>query len=243
MYSFIFTVGRGKDLNDGEKRQIIKELGKSTPLENIAKKINCHLVTVKRFLHDPMKKRKTRSDRGILKSVTKRDLSSLKRNLRKVRGAISKRIFQEFGLTGIPKTTRNRILGQIAKHKASQKRPQLSSRHKDLRLNWARKYMKSDMKYVLSTDESRATLDGRDGWAKGWVINGDQAPVRRRQQGGGGVMIWAGIIGDELIGPSCTRSTRSKTYFCYLLSVPEECTRGMARRGTIIAIEGGCIHA
>ena len=54
--------------------------------------------------------------------------------------------------------------------------------------------MKSDMKYVLFTDESRATLDGPDGWAKGWVINGDQAPVRRR-------LIWAGIIGDELIGP------------------------------------------
>ena len=58
------------------------------------------------------------------------------------------------------------------------------------------------MKYVLFTDESRATLDGPDGWAKGWAINGDQAPVRRRrQQGarGGGVMTWAEIIGDELI--------------------------------------------
>ena len=62
--------------------------------------------------------------------------------------------------------------------------------------------MKSDMKYVLFTDESRATLDGPDGWAKGWVINVDQAPVRRRRQKGeGGVMIWAGIIGDEVIGP------------------------------------------
>ena len=195
-------MGRDKDLNDEEKREIIKELAKSTPLENIAKKINRHLVTVKRFVHDPMKKRKTRSDRGILKSMTKRDLDNLKRNLRKVPGAISKRIFQESGLTGIPKTTQNRILGQIVKHKASKKRPPLSSRHKDLRLNWARKYMKSDIKYVLFTDESQATLDGPDGWAKGWVINGDQAPVRRRrQQGEGGVMIWAGIIGDDLIGP------------------------------------------
>ena len=103
------------------KREIIKELAKSTPLEIIAKKINRHLVTVKRFVHDPMKKRKTRSDRGILKSVTKRDLNHLKRNLRIVPGAISKRIFQESGQTVIPKTTRNRILGWIAKHKASKK--------------------------------------------------------------------------------------------------------------------------
>ena len=65
--------------------------------------------------------------------------------------------------------------------------------------------MNSEMKYVLFTDETLATLDGPDRWAKGWVINGDQAPVRRRrqQEGGGGVMIWAGIIGDELIGPVC----------------------------------------
>ena len=104
-----------------KKREIIKELTKSTPLENIAKKINRHLVTVKRFVHDPMKKKKIRADRGILKSVTKRDLNNLKRNLGKVPGAISKRLLQESGLTGIPKTTRNRILGRIVKHKALKK--------------------------------------------------------------------------------------------------------------------------
>ena len=46
------------------------------------------------------------------------------------------------------------------------------------------------------------TLDGPDGWSKGWVYNSDCCPTRmRRQQGGGGVMIWGGIIGDELVGP------------------------------------------
>ena len=84
--------------------------------------------------------------------------------------------------------------------------------------------MKSDMKYALFTDESQATLDGPDRWAKGWVINGDQAPVRRRQQGGGGVMTWTGIIGDELIGPvrvpqGVKRS--SATYCQYLKNVLE----------------------
>jgi IS30 family transposase len=53
-------MGRGKDLNDQEKKQIVKELAKSTSLEDIAKKINRHLVTIKHFVSDPMKKKKTR---------------------------------------------------------------------------------------------------------------------------------------------------------------------------------------
>jgi transposase len=52
------------------------------------------------------------------------------------------------------------------------------------------------------TDGSRASLDGQHGWAKGCVFNGDNCPNRmRRQQGGGGVMIWGGIIGNAIIGP------------------------------------------
>ena len=58
-------------------------------------------------------------------------------------------------------------------------------------------YMKQDMKYVLFTDETRATLDGPDGWSKGWVGIGAQLHNRyRRHQGGGGV-----IIDNQLIGP------------------------------------------
>ena len=49
---------------------------------------------------------------------------------------------------------------------------------------------------------SRATLDGPDGWSRGWVIRGHQCPTRtRRQQGGGGVMLWTGIVVDDLVGP------------------------------------------
>ncbi|XP_067257989.1 uncharacterized protein [Chanodichthys erythropterus] len=41
-----------------------------------------------------------------------------------------------------------------------------------------------------------------NGWARGWIGKGQRAPVRlRRQQGGGGVLVWAGIIKDELVGP------------------------------------------
>ena len=58
------------------------------------------------------------------------------------------------------------------------------------------------MKYVLFTDETRAPLDDPDGWSKGWVRIGAKLHNRfRRYQGGGGVMLWAGIIDNLLIGP------------------------------------------
>ena len=50
--------------------------------------------------------------------------------------------------------------------------------------------------------QCRATLDGPDGWARGWISFNNSAPVRvRRQQGAGGVMFWAAIVGDNIIGP------------------------------------------
>ena len=59
--------------------------------------------------------------------------------------------------------------------------------------------MKTDMKRIIFTNETRATLNGPDGCGKGWVANGQESHCRfRRQQGG--IMIWAGIVGDELIG-------------------------------------------
>ena len=90
----------------------------------------------------------------------------------------------------------------MAETKLPKKIPLLTRRHKTLRIDWAKTYMKTDMKHLLFTDKSRATLDGPDGWSRGWVIRGDQCPTRiRRQQGGGGIMLWVGIVGGELVGP------------------------------------------
>ena len=45
-------------------------------------------------------------------------------------------------------------------------------------------------------------LNRPDGCAKGWISFNDSAPVRaRQQQGGGGVMFCAAIVGDSIIGP------------------------------------------
>ena len=62
--------------------------------------------------------------------------------------------------------------------------------------------MKVNFQTVLFTDECRATLDGPDGWTRGWFCKEGPRPHRiRRQQGSGGMMFWAAIIGNELVGP------------------------------------------
>lgn len=81
-------------------------------------------------------------------------------------------------------------------------RPPLTNAHKQKRLQWAQKYMKTKFQTALFTDECRATLDDPDGWSGGWLVDGHHVPTRlRRQQGDGGVMFWAGIMGRELVGP------------------------------------------
>ena len=72
-------MGRRKDLTDDEKRIIIKELANATTPEVIANRINRHVVTVNKFLSDPFRKRKIRADCGSRKSVSERDLNSLKK--------------------------------------------------------------------------------------------------------------------------------------------------------------------
>ena len=73
------------------------------------------------------------------------------------------------------------------------------------------------MKKVIFTDETRATLDGPDGWGKGWVANGQERHCRfKRQQGGDSIMIWAGKVGDGLID-LFVYIRWSKDYFCVIL--------------------------
>ena len=67
---------------------------------------------------------------------------------------------------------------------------------------WAKTYMKTGFMNVIFSDECRATLDGPDGFCRGWLNNGQRCPTcLRRQQGGGGVMFWAALHGKKLIGP------------------------------------------
>ena len=59
--------------------------------------------------------------------------------------------------------------------------------------------MMTNIKTVIFTYESRASLNDTDSLIKGWVFNGDNYAMGiRRQQSGSVVMIWGGMIENEL---------------------------------------------
>ena len=194
-------MGRKKDLTAAEKSKIVELLSKKYRTIEISKHLHRDHRTIKAFVSNSQKHRKSRVEKKRRK-VTEADLRQVKRELTRNPLATSSAIFKACELTHLSRSTRCSILRDMGAVKKAQKRPPLNTKNQQKRLEWAQTYLKTDFSHVLWTDEMRVTLDGPDGWARGWVMDGQQAPVRmRRQQGGGGVMVWAGIIGNEVVGP------------------------------------------
>ena len=144
------------------------------------------------------KKHKTRTPRV----TTSRDLRKIKRSLSANPHRTSKAIFDHARVTEISKRAQNQILRQMADQRAPTKFPPMSDINCQKQLAWATKYLKTYFHNVLWIDETRATLDGPDGWTKGWLLKGTSPRIQyKRQRGGRRVMIWAGIFGSDIIGP------------------------------------------
>ena len=48
--------------------------------------------------------------------------------------------------------------------------------------------METEFTKAVFTGKSKVTLDGPDGWSKGWVLQDREAPVIKRRQQGRGIM-------------------------------------------------------
>ena len=197
-------MGHRGALTENEKAKIIKELKKKQSTLEIAKMLGRDHRTIKKYATNPQScigradKGKTREKSG----VSRRVISQIKREINRNPLQTSKQVFEAVGMVNVPKSTRCLILQRIAKCKKPLVRPPLKQVHQEKRLEWAKKYLKQNFEFVLFTDECRATLDGPDGWARGWCDAKALCPQRiRRQQGGSGVMFWAAIIHDKLVGP------------------------------------------
>ena len=188
-------------LTSSEKAKITRLLSENKSTVEISKLLKRDHRTIKKFVLDGKLERKPHKG-GRPRKLTKRDERKIKRALSQNPHSSSNHIFKDAGVANIPKTTRNRTLKTMGKQRSPTVCPPLSEVNRRKRLEWAEQHMKTNFQLVLWTDESRATLDGPDGWKRGWLINGGTPRLRfMRQQGGGGVMFWAGIIGETLVGP------------------------------------------
>ena len=179
-------MGRKTDLKPEEKQRIVELLSHGKTSLDISKLIHRDRRTVERFIENSNKVR-GRLDKGKFRKVSRREISSIKKTLSKNSHSTSAKIFHEAGVPSRSRAGRCKILRNIGKAAKPSIKPPLKQRHKLARLDWAKSCMKTNFENVLFTDESRATLDGPDGWMSGWLLNGTTPQSKiRRQQGAGG---------------------------------------------------------
>ena len=77
-------------------------------------------------------------------------------------------------------------------------KPPLTANHKRDRMRFCRQYLQQDWSKVWFTDEKRWCLDGPDRIGYYWHDLRKEPLLRgKRQCGGGSVMVWGGICGDQ----------------------------------------------
>ena len=151
---------------------IVRCLAEGRKSTEIAKELCRDHRTVKRFIANANQTRK-RCDKGVKRKIYA-DAKCLPSNekLWNSRSSLTSKYLSN---------TRYRILDTVAKPAMKPIHPPLTTWHRNQRLELAKKYVKTDFQTVLSTDECRATLDGSDGWCRGWLVNGCSKASRVRR--------------------------------------------------------------
>ena len=173
---------------------------KETGLSNraIAKKINRSHSVVDNFIRLKENYNKKKST-GRPEKLSNRDKRIILRNASN--SALSVRNIMDESAIDRTKTsvrTVQRFLKKSPniKRKKMQKKPPLTKRHQQQRLNFAQEKMSwvNEWKSVIFSDEKKFNLDGPDGFSYYFHdLRKEERIFSKRQSGGGSVMIWAAI--------------------------------------------------
>ena len=128
-----------------------------------------------------------RTERRMKRSVTRLLTSGENVTARKVK----EKCELDVNVRTVPKTL-HRIGLKYAKAK---KKITLTKKHKGARLKCAKRWLTKhvNIKKVIFTDKKRYRFEGPDGWCT-WSRRGEPVVLKKRQMGGGGVMVWGMIF-------------------------------------------------
>ena len=137
-----------------ENHKIIAGLAGGQSVLDLAKELGRDRRTVESYVKSP--NTKARKDKGKRRKISPRDKRKIHRQLIREPNGTSASIFQNAGAAQTSRATRCSVLNEIAKNNKPISRPPCNQTHKQKRLDWAQRYLKTNFIHVLFTDEARA---------------------------------------------------------------------------------------
>ena len=208
-------MAKGKQLTEFEKGQIDVLQRQGQNLSQISSHIDRSRCVIRNYI-------KNKETYGKKNCIPRKSKLTPRTQMLICREASNKlisaaKIKEILRLTVTPQTVRN-VLRNSNKfnYEKMKKKPLLTILKQKKRLEWALEKVSfgNNWRNVIFSDEKKFNLDGPDGIASYWHdLRKEKLIFSKRQQGGGGVMIWAAFCcsGKASIG-FCSRNMNSQNY-------------------------------
>lgn len=188
-------MGRGKTLTKVERAQVDVLNNENCSMREIARRLRRSDYVIRNYLRNKENYDQKRKGRTAT-ATTERERRKILR-IASNSAATARQIRDVVGTSASVRTVQ-RILKKSPhiRRLKLKKKPVLTARHKENRLQFARQHIQwgETWKRVVFTDEKRFSLDGPDGCRYYWHdLRKEPKVISRRPQGGGGVMVWGAI--------------------------------------------------